>query len=389
MTKEVVPVLSRIASHLGAFQRVALLSPSDEVRAMFPKAAVIGRGDWSLHTPRPDLRFDLIIADHIGHHAPDPATWLGNVLQSCRALLLADEISNERLHEDQGGRQTLSRRHQFPGATSDFDLGSFGDRMLCYRTFYGASKQNGNACGVLALIRGALTYPLIRIDDYPSGVRPILSDMGPLHEILEQFEAQRIPFHLGIVPGILNDDMINTLRTFKWMIPAQHGSDHRYLRYSTLLIQKSDPYNERGTVGGFNEFSWQTVGTIERKLGQGKALLEERLGLPVTEYIPPCNRCNRATARALQRLGFKLCLSEKPVPGGFVPRLRSDFYGRSAELENRSIPEVVTLHLTWEWDLQRNGDTTALPRLLDRVVEQTRAKEAAIASLALECRQLT
>ena len=316
---------------------------------MFPEATVIGRRDWNLDSPRPDLRFDLIIACHVGHHSPEPVRWVSNVLGSCRVLLLTDGVSHKLSDESEGGRQH----------------------------------------GALAMIRGALTYPLIRIDDYPSGVRPILRDMGPLDEILEQFESRGIPYHLGIVPAILNDNMVDTLRRLRWMIPAQHGFDHRYPRYSALLIRKGDPYNERGTVGGFNEFSWQSMATIARKLQEGKTLLEGKLGRPVEEYIPPCNRCNRTTARALQALGFRLCLSEKRVPGGFVPGLRSDFYGRSSELENRSIPEVVGLHMTWEWDLRRNGDTTALPGLLDRIVADTREKVAAIDSLARECHRLS
>jgi hypothetical protein len=337
MTKEVAPRLARIAAHLANFQRVALLSPSDEERATFPKATVIGRRDWNLDTPRPDLRFDMIIAGQARHEAPDPVRRMSNALESCRVLLLADGIS---------------RRSDEPE---------------------------------VALIRGALTHPLIRIDDYPSGVRPILPDMAPLDEILQQFEERGIPYHLGIVPAILNDDMIRTLQNLHWMIPAQHGVDHCYPRYSALLIRVRDPYNERGTIGGFNEFSWQRVETIERKLEQGKTLLEAKLGRSVEEYIPPCNRCNRATARALRALGFRLCLSEKRVPGGFLPGLRSDFYGRSAELENRPIPEVIGLHLTWEWDLRRNGNTLALPKLLDRIVAETKAKEAAIDALAREC----
>lgn len=387
MTKEVIPVLARITTQLAPFRRVALLSPSDEERAMFPEATVIGRRDWNLNTPRPDLRFDLIIAGHVGHQSLDPTRWLSNVLGSCRVLLLADA------QESEGGRLGASRIYVLeshrPRVECDVDLGSFGDRLLCYCTVDGGSKQNGNARGVLALIRGALTYPLVRIDDYPSGIRPILPDMAPIHEILEQFETRGIPYHLGIVPGILNDDMINALRSLRHMIPVQHGFDHCYPRYSALLIRNRDPYNERGTIGGFDEFRWQSVGTIERKLREGKALLEGRLGRPVEEYIPPCNRCNRATARVLKKLGFRLCLSEGRVPGGFVPRLRSDFYGRSAGLQNGAIPEVVGLHVTWEWDLQRDGDTTSLSRLLDRIVADTRAKEVAIDSLACACRRLT
>lgn len=388
MTREIAPLLARIATQLAAFRRVALLSPSDEERTMFPKATVITARDWDLDASRPDLRFDLIIACRTGQYSHDTASRLGNVLASCRVLLLAHGFSRQ-ISEQSGNGRAFSELHDAPGATDDFGPRAFGDRLLCSRTPDDSGARSGNARGGLALILGALTHPLIRIDDYPSGVRPILPDLEPLHEILKQFEARRIPYHLGIVPAILNDHMISTLRRLTCMIPAQHGFDHCYPRYSALLTRKRDPYNERGTVGGFNEFSWQSTTAIERKLRDGKALLERELGRTVDEYIPPCNRCNRRTARLLESLGFKLCLSEKPVPGHFVPGLRSDFYGRSAELNSGTIPEVLGLHVTWEWDLQRKGDMTSLPILLDRIVAETEAKEAAIAALASECRQLT
>jgi hypothetical protein len=357
MAMEVVPLLARMATHLTAFRRVALLSPSDEERAMFPKATVIDRRDWDLETLRPDLRFDLIIACQLDRHGPDTVRRLDNVLASCRALLLTHGISHAISGQSDSGRAIARSGHGRGGG--------------------------------LALYRGALTHPLIRIDDYPTGIRPILPDLKPLDEILRQFETRRISYHLGIVPAILNDAMISTLRGLTCMIPAQHGYDHCYPRYSALLTRKRDPFNERGTVGGFNEFSWQSSALIERKLGDGKALLERELGRAVDEYIPPCNRCNRRTARLLKSLGFKLCLSEKRVPGQFVPALKSDFYGRSAELDAAAIPEVLGLHVTWEWDLQRTGNMTALPLLLDRIVAETKAKEAAIDALAGECRRLS
>lgn len=388
MTKEAAPLLARIATQLAAFRRVALLSPSDEERAMFPKATVITGRDWDLDAPRPDLRFDLIIACRIGQYSRDSANRLGHVLASCRVLLVLHGFSHQSPEQPESGRP-FSESNGAPGAAEDSGLRVFGDRLLCSRTPDDSGAHSGGARAALSLLRGALTHPLIRIDDYPTGIRPILPDLEPLHDILMQFERRRIPYHLGIVPAILNDHMISALQSLTCMIPAQHGFDHCYPRYSALLVRQGDPYNERGTVGGFNEFRWQSSAVIERKLQNGKSLLEQRLGRAVDEYIPPCNRCNRKTARLLKSLGFKLCLSERRVPGRFVPGLPSDFYGRSAELDARTIPEVLGLHVTWEWDLQRKGNTTALPLLLDRIEAETEAKEAAIDALARACRRLS
>ena len=352
---------------------------------MFPEATVFDRDDWDLLTLRPELRFDLIVVCREDLYSSDTATRLGNALASCRVLLLAHDVSGELPGQSGNGRTTPELRGN---PRVEGELRVFGDQLLCDRIIDGAGAHANGGRRRLAVIRGALTHPLIRIDDYPTGIRPILPDLEPLHDILKQFEARALPYHLGIVPAILSNEMLDALRSFRFMIPAQHGFDHRYPHYSALLTRKRDPYNERGTVGGFNEFSWQSTATIERKLGEGKALLERELGLPVDVYIPPCNRCNRRTAHALEALGFRLCLSEKPVPGRFVPGLRSDFYGRTAELNSATIPEVLGLHVTWEWDLQRNGDTVSLPGLLDRIVDETRAKQAAIEELARECQRV-
>jgi hypothetical protein len=163
------------------------------------------------------------------------------------------------------------------------------------------------------LLRGALRFPLIRIDDYPSGVRPIPADLGPIHDVLMQFEARSVPYTLGIVPGILNEQMLDFLASLRCMLPAQHGFDHRYAKYSARLIARGDPWNQRGTVGAFNEFRFATYGTVVSKLRAGKELLEQRLRKPVSTYIPPCNVCDRTTSKALERLGFELCLCDKPV----------------------------------------------------------------------------
>ncbi len=122
--------------------------------------------------------------------------------------------------------------------------------------------------------------------------------------------------------------------------------------------------------------------TVERKLGEAKLRLEEELGRPVTTYIPPCNRIDRGTAKVLHDLGFDLCLSEGPVPGGSLPWRRSDFYGRSSEFGPAHDAEVLTFHVTWEWDVQRGGDRRSLGRVLDALAQGARQKREIIAQLA-------
>jgi hypothetical protein len=295
---------------------------------------------------RPELRLDLLAVGRTAAFHGDARGWFARALQSCRALLVEVE----------------------PALRAEL-LASFDGAVL------GAGEKR-------LLLRGALRFPLIRIDDYPSGVRPIPADLTPIHDVLMQFETRSVPYTLGIVPGILNDRMLDFLGSLRCMLPAQHGFDHRYAKYSARLIARGDPWNQRGTVGAFNEFRFATYGTVVSKLRAGKELLERRLRKPVSTYIPPCNVCDRTTSKALQRLGFELCLCDKPVASRRVPVLGSDFYGRSADAKLDARMETLCLHTNWEWDVARAGNAQALSTWIERVVELTNAKQRAIELLA-------
>ena len=86
MTPEVIALLRRLEPQLRPFERIALLSPGREERALLPSARALSRRDWDLNQRRRDLRFDLIIACHVFHYTPDATRWLANVRASCRAL---------------------------------------------------------------------------------------------------------------------------------------------------------------------------------------------------------------------------------------------------------------------------------------------------------------
>jgi hypothetical protein len=351
--------MSELLSALEALPRVALLGGDARDAQLWPTARCLAAHSFA-RGPRPELRFDLIVVPGV-----EPLTggsgWMASVCSSTRAVLMVWPRSRSaELGPELPETRVLARA---PGA-----LGLAADSELDTE---------------LLLLRGDLRFPLIRIDDYPTGVRPLPSDLTPVHQVLSAFEERSLPYCLGIVPGILNDGMLEFLSGLRHMTPAQHGYDHAYPRMSARLLRKRDPWNERATVGAFNEFRFQLYRSIERKLRAGKQLLEARLGKPVTTYIPPCNLCDRSTAKALAALGFQLCLSDRPVPGEHLPVLSSDFYGRSSEAAAlRPELEVLCLHTNWEWDLQRAGKLDALPRFLDEVLRLTAAKERALSRLA-------
>jgi hypothetical protein len=379
VTREDYAVLGKLAPRLSEIPSVGVLSPlRDGERKIFPRAKSLPRWRWDLNKPGRQ-RFDLLIAANVFMYSPDPSRWLRHVLASCKYFLLLDLVRRRRGAAGEFGPDGDCLRFAIgdarPRVERHFDLSSLGDRLLGHHTFSGGANVHDPApLHVVALLRGDLADPVIRIDDYPTGIRPILPDLSPLHDILHKVEARGLEYYLGIVPALLTEEMFRFLGSLKHMIPAVHGYDHAYPRYAPLLLAKCDPFNERGSARVFNEFRGQPYGVILTKLRNGRRLLEDRLGKPVHAYIPPCNIGDRRTARALVEAGYRLYLSEKRIPGCPLPWIRSDFSGRSAGYDYARQPDVLGLHVTWEHDLIRGGSAHEFDRLLDHLSARKQAE---------------
>ncbi|WP_457576318.1 hypothetical protein [Desulfomarina sp.] len=216
----------------------------------------------------------------------------------------------------------------------------------------------------LTVYQGDLCRELIRIDDYPTGVRPLVEDINMIHEVLLEFEQQETEYRLGIVPAVLDDDMKHFLSGLRYMRPVLHGYDHGYPRFSKYLMEHGDPFNQKGTVGAFDEFEHEDSSVICEKLQRGKKLLEKITGVSVDEYIPPCNRAGFRTGNVLEELGFKRYYSEKRIPRCRLERIGSDFYGCTSDFPIGREVRVITLHVTWEYDQVRKGDSHSLVNFL-------------------------
>jgi len=330
-------LLARLASVLPAGHRIGLLHPAREDVRVSKRFEAITPRRWDLRF-RSTERFDLLLAGRVPGFTPESAPFRA-ALASCQWLITLDSRAR-----DPSTREPLTE-FSVPG-------------------------------GVLRAYRGELTDPLLRVDDYPTGVRPILEDLSSLHDVLLQIEAAGLPFHLGIVPALLDERMVEFLRSLTQLVVSMHGFEHGYAKHSAILLRAGDPLNQRGTVSGFDEFAGEPYPEILRKIQDGRYLLESRLGQLPRSYIPPCNAGNRSTGRALLATGFEYVLTEKPIAGCELPSIRSDFYDRSSAFPAHSEPSVASLHATWEADLLRAGDSQSLPRFLNALVEQrTRARE--------------
>ena len=336
-------LLSRVGSLLPQSWRAALLQPARPEARALPRFEALPSRRWDLRF-RSAARFDLLVAARLPGFMPDEPQF-SNALASCQALAVLDS-----------------------GATVVANPPALAEMVV--------------VGGRLRLYRGELTDPLLRVDDYPTGVRPILEDLTSLHDVLSRIDEAGLPFHLGIVPALLDERMVSFLRGLQRLVVSMHGFEHGYAKHSKILLDAGDPFNQHGTVSGFDEFAGQSYPEILQKIRDGKQILESRLGRAVRSYIPPCNAGNRSTGRALMAVGFEYVLTEKAIPGCKLPLIGSDFYDRTSAFKPDFRPHVASLHATWEADMTRAGDPRSLPTFLAALVAQREQARGVVASVA-------
>lgn len=339
-----IALLARLGELLPESYRVGHVHPSRGEQRALPRFEAISERSWSLARRRAP-RQQALICGRLPGLGRQGQTELESALHSCRLLIVLEARP----------------------ATLE------SSRLL---------GELPVSAGYLRLYRGDFSDPLLRVDDYPTGVRPILDDLSSIHDVLSLIDEAKLPFHLGVVPALLEPRMLPFLRSLSHLIVSMHGFEHGYAKHSKILRDAGDPHNQRGTVGGFDEFAGQSYAAILEQLRAGRRILEERLGQIPASYIPPCNESNRNTGRALVATGFEYLLTEKPVSGCELPAIGSDFYDRSSAFRAGSAPQVASLHVTWEADLRRAGDSQSLPAFLKALVEQRTRTREELATLA-------
>lgn len=214
---------------------------------------------------------------------------------------------------------------------------------------------------------------IIRIDDYPTGIRPILSDhIKELGPILYKFENAKIHYFLGIVPALCVSKDWSFLNSLKYMIPACHGYDHLYPLFHTVLLEKNDPYNETGYGGSENEFRGLGYSETYRRITEGIDILRKNILRNTYTFIPPYNRINEHTENILEKNQITLVLGEIPSLRNILTISSGSFYIWSNQTHSMDLKKAqcITLHLTWEWDLIRKGNNYSLEKLIKRIKDE-------------------
>ncbi len=254
---------------------------------------------------------------------------------------------------------------------------------------------NDHATGRNFEIHQGFRHLVIRVDDYPTGIRPIPVDKAGYYSAVREIDEMGIPYELGISPLLMDDEDVYVLKQLKHVRPALHGLDHNYFAWSRKLRRRGDPFNEAPNKilalydkvmarvpGGptLCEFSRDDFENVLFKLKLGKRMLETLTGNQVDCYIPPFNSSNPNVGKALAACGFKVFLSQRPIPCCDLFGIISERYGDSNSLDFGPTTCSVCLHTTWEWDLARTGTG----RKLERIVKLNESVEAAVAALEVE-----
>ena len=205
----------------------------------------------------------------------------------------------------------------------------------------------------------------IRIDDFPSGIRPIPSDSTLFHQLLRRIDSFETPYILGIVPAICSDQDWEFLRSLKNMVPAMHGITHKYFEYSPYLFSVEDPENRNTITKQFNELDGIHSKYLSSVLSIFRSRMEGKLDTNVDIYIPPCNKVTVRQSKALKIAGFKSIYSENRNPFLRLPNFRSDFYGKSDEFVK--VGSLTTLHITWEYDVYLKWGFSSIDYLMGEI----------------------
>ena len=220
---------------------------------------------------------------------------------------------------------------------------------------------------------------VFRYDDY-SEVSPTDLEVG----LIRAFEQRGVPITFAVIPFRSPDESqadvplgpakaaILKDAVSKGVIEvALHGHSHRTIR----------------TVEPFTEFEGVDYDRQKTLIANAKSFLEERLGLPITLFVPPWNTYDSATLRVLEEAGVTTISADRDGEIGspshlkflpFTTRLR--FMRRAvavAASAPNGPPHIVVLFHPFDFTEVDPEGTFSLPRfveLLDWTLAQPHVK---------------
>ena len=207
---------------------------------------------------------------------------------------------------------------------------------------------------------------LFRIDDYPTGVKPVISNrFVEFDKVLSEFEKRELKYLLGVVPYLINEEDVDYLKGLKHAIIALHGYDHNFHTFTELNREEFKGWNTQSIIA-------------KLKYGLDTSLKD----FIIDAYIPPFNNFSQNLIDALIELNFKTMTTGVNAPMFNYKTLRvmtpkPQFYGTSTEIINHlnsfdKDNDHIALHLTWEISERKNlKEDWALPSILESFANDT------------------
>ncbi len=228
---------------------------------------------------------------------------------------------------------------------------------------------------------------LIRIDDYPNGVRSNDYWSGSscgfnddwqehtfqLNLVLREFEQRQLPYILGVVPALLEERDIEYLKSLQYCEVALHGYDHGCVMFKQVRpSQGAGRSIYGGWTGVDNEFHprfGKSKEQITREFSKGLDMLKD---FDVNHFIPPFNHMTQDAVDAVKDCGLTDIWQ---AAGGYdyhdLKVHDPGHYGRSHEMPvDINLDRNITFHLTWELEeFKRNMNSWKMPEILDYIKE--------------------
>ena len=229
---------------------------------------------------------------------------------------------------------------------------------LCASTFTG--------CCLLPATDEEPINVVFRFDDYSARSSTAMEE-----KIIELFASLNVPVTFGVIPYVCAGGLHNTSPQQVIPLPADKLAILRHGIKNGTVDVALHGYSHQATLSGhYTEFAGLDYYLQVDRLVKGKKFLEQMTGAPVTSFIPPWNKYDLNTIKALDMIGFSAisakqnALAPKDTQLQFLPASSSPLKLRDAVETARSCPtsQSVIVVLFHEYDFKemktRRGTVT-------------------------------
>ncbi|MDI6792377.1 MAG: DUF2334 domain-containing protein [bacterium] len=163
--------------------------------------------------------------------------------------------------------------------------------------------------GCRVMVPKSKTVIIFRYDDYHADREGIDATKSQIeYRILDIFTKYKVPLTIGIVPNVTKKEYWETGDTgFLLLSEDKQKFDALRIGIENNIVEAALHGFTHQIVeidGKISEFKGLDYPEQFRKIAQGRQLLEKWFNIQVATFIPPCNRCDSLTIKALEENNF-------------------------------------------------------------------------------------